>query len=120
MPWARIELATFRSSVWRSPNWAIKAILPVGLEPTTSRLLGTRSKPTELWEQVSFLRDSNSRSSVYETDALPLGQGSYTYIILFSLSLFNKKKGSKQLKQGAFLFGFRILSFLFGFNFQGG
>ena len=25
MPSARLELATFRSSVWRSPNWAIKA-----------------------------------------------------------------------------------------------
>ena len=28
MRWAWIEHATFRSSVWRSPNWAIPAMLP--------------------------------------------------------------------------------------------
>ena len=36
-----------------------KNILPVGLEPTTSSLLGLRSRPTELWELYLFEKIKN-------------------------------------------------------------
>ena len=49
VPSARIELATFRSSVWRSPIWAIKA---------RSRHLDSNQGPGEIWT-TTILRSTN-------------------------------------------------------------
>ena len=51
MPWPGIEPGTFRSSVWRSPNWAIPAIyfhFEIHSEESGENFSGKRLRVTEI------------------------------------------------------------------------
>ena len=50
LPWPRIELGTSRSSVWRSPNWAIAALSE---QKITLSFFWTKSLPKDMLVDVT-------------------------------------------------------------------
>ena len=68
MPWPGIEPGTFRSSVWRSPDWAIPAIL------TSDTVSLITAIPSHIWRLRGFLfndeEESSALSRLFSVDLL--------------------------------------------------
>ena len=84
MRWAWIEHATFRSSVWRSPNWAIPAMVPSPVFTYLISLTWAWHSPPQFRCQVIEVKVAKNGNSTFGL--------SIAHLLPFLLKIWNNKR----------------------------